>query len=227
LTTSDGSYLSDKYIIQSSPGLFFSSSNTYVHHTGAALIVSPGSITLDGRAYANLPDADTEIELVAKLLPHSTQLKGTEANFDHVLEKLAQASIFHFAGHAETRMASGELVLNDGTINASTLRDYHLRKNALIVLSACSTGMATGDASRDPYGLVRAFLGAGAQDVIATHWDVDSLASSTFSQNFYPALFLTHNTAAAADKARKAIRANSTMAHPFYWAAFEHFGAAH
>ena len=45
----------------------------------------------------------------------------------------------------------------------------------LVVLSACQTGLASGavadvPAGDDWVGLVRAFLGAGAQNVIATLW---------------------------------------------------------
>jgi len=84
--------------------------------------------------------------------------------------------------------------------------------------------VAAGDTSRDPSGLVRAFLRAGASQVIATRWDVDSRASFEFSKNFYDRLLRSEDVTRAVNEARTAIRSDPARKHPFYWGAFELFG---
>ena len=137
--------------------------------------------------------------------------------------EIRQASLFHFAGHAETGRTGGELLMRDGALSASKLRNSTLSKSPLVVLSACSTGVTAGDPSRDPNGLVRAFS-AGASQVVATQWDVDSQASFTFSKNFYTFLLKSADVAIAVSDARKAIRSDPKKQHPYYWGALKLYG---
>jgi len=94
----------------------------------------------------------------------------------------------------------------------------------LVVLSACSTAEADLDIARSPNGLVQAFLSAGAREVVASTWDVDSRGTFSFTQAFYSEYRKRHDTAAAVNSAARALRAQSRTAHPFYWASFQAFG---
>ena len=222
----NGVYLGDRYRSAITPGLFYNpAGHRETVDTHGTLLVYPGSVTTAGQTYPALPDARKEIELIASLIPSATRLDDDRASLERTLHEMKSAALFHFAGHRESLSVGGALVLRDGALSAAALKQMHLPNMQLAVLSACSTTLAAGDPSRDPDGLVRAFQAAGATQVVATHWDVDSHASFTFAKIFYSELVSTHDVAAAIAAAHKEIRSDPALAHPFYWSAFEVYGA--
>jgi CHAT domain-containing protein len=114
---------------------------------------------------------------------------------------------------------------------------YDLRIDAdLVILSACDTagkaslsatreaGVATGgDFALD--GLVRAFVGAGARSVIASHWPVpdDYDATNRLISGLFTAPPGTP-TATALRSAQAALMAQPATSHPYYWAGFAIIG---
>ncbi|HEX6091642.1 MAG TPA: CHAT domain-containing tetratricopeptide repeat protein [Gemmatimonadales bacterium] len=99
----------------------------------------------------------------------------------------------------------------------------------LLVLSACETGLASGAAADVPagddwLGLVRAFLFAGADNVMATLWPIEDRPTSRIVPQFYRALEGRSPAAALAIAQREAIRDPRTSA-PRRWAAFAIAGA--
>lgn len=218
-------YLTDRYTIVNSPGLFYSAPSRTRARLERAVIVYPGAVSVEGRHYEPLPNAEDEVNYIRRLLPYAVPLEAETATTAQVLSEIRHSSLFHFAGHALTQATGGELLLRDGPLSAAKLRNTTLSRSPLVVLSACSTGVTAGDPARDPNGLVRAFLAAGASQVVATQWDVDSQASFTFSKNFYASLRKSPDVAIAISDARKAIRSNPATQHPFYWGAFEVYGA--
>jgi CHAT domain-containing protein len=99
----------------------------------------------------------------------------------------------------------------------------------LLVLSACETGLASGAAADVPagddwLGLVRAFLFAGADNVMATLWPIEDRPTSRIVPQFYRALDGRSPAAALAIAQREAIRDPRT-ASPRRWAAFAIAGA--
>jgi CHAT domain-containing protein/Tfp pilus assembly protein PilF len=105
---------------------------------------------------------------------------------------------------------------------------FGLELNAdLIVLSACETALGSGMRSDVPpgddwVGLVRAFLYAGAQSVVASLWPVDDQATADLMERFHTGL----RSVAGITKARSLADAQRELmlepeyANPFYWAAF-------
>ena len=94
----------------------------------------------------------------------------------------------------------------------------------LLVLSACETGLASGAAADVPagddwVGLVRAFLFAGADNVMATLWPIEDRPTSRIIPQFYRALEGRSPAAALAIAQREAIRDPRTSS-PRRWAAF-------
>ncbi len=94
-----------------------------------------------------------------------------------------------------------------------------------MVLSACQTGLGSGalddvPAGDDWVGLVRAFLSAGADHVLATLWPVEDRTTAVLMKNFYRELAAGRSEAMALSNAqRSAIRSPGTS-DPFYWAGF-------
>lgn len=226
LVMENGQYLDKKYMTLSTPGLFFATHQRQQKQSAGWLIAYPGAAEFDGKAYPPLPRAKEEADYVAKLEPGSTYLEPEQVTQKRLLDELPRASAFHFAGHGLSREHGGELLLSgkDQVLSASTVRRLDLSGMDLVVLSACSTAEANLDIARSPNGLVQAFLSAGARQVVASRWDVDSAVSSKFVEQFYGLLRRTGNSNSAIRRARHWTRQQKTMAHPYYWSAFEKFG---
>ena len=95
----------------------------------------------------------------------------------------------------------------------------------LVVLSACQTGLGSGERADVPggddwVGLVRGFLFAGASKVLATGWAIEDRATADFMGFFYRRLASgVPEAQALAETQRRVLRGNRTS-HPFYWAGF-------
>ena len=95
----------------------------------------------------------------------------------------------------------------------------------LVVLSACRTALGAGALADVPegddwVGLVRAFLYAGAANVMATLWPVEDRSTARLMERFYTALAAGRSEAEALAEAQRAGLSNPATSHPFYWAGF-------
>jgi len=110
---------------------------------------------------------------------------------------------------------------------------FDLRLDAdLVILSACDTaGMATIAASREAGissggnyaldGLVRAFVGAGARSVLASHWPVPDDFDAT--KTLISGIFTVDQSlpvGQALARTQHKMMDNPLTSHPYYWAAF-------
>ena len=108
---------------------------------------------------------------------------------------------------------------------------FGLRLTAdLVVLSACQTGVGSGTltdvpAGDDWVGLTRAFLHAGAKQVVATLWPVDDWATAALMERFYEEIVAGADARQALARAQRALRSERATAHPFYWAGFVVMGS--
>ena len=95
----------------------------------------------------------------------------------------------------------------------------------LLVLSACQTGLASGAVSDVPagddwVGLVQAFLGAGAEHVIATLWAVEDRSTADVMERLHKRLRAGDSEVAALSDAQRETLRNPATSGPFYWAGF-------
>ena len=167
---------------------------------------------------------------------------GLEARDD-----LDQYRILHFATHgvvtARAAKCPAQPALltsfggngSDGLLTFKEIFDLHLDAD-LVILSACDTagkasavatqqaGLSTGgDVALD--GLVRAFVGAGARLVIASHWPVPDDYNAT--QRLMTGLFSAPPgtpTVTALRMSQQALMDDANTSHPFYWSAFAAVG---
>lgn len=156
---------------------------------------------------------------------------------------LDQYRILHFATHGlvsaprdgcPARPALVTSFGDSGSDGLLTFREiFDLKLNAdLVILSACDTaGMATVGASREAGvttggnyaldGLVRAFVGAGARSVVASHWPVPDDFDAT--KRLIGGLLDARPgepLAQALAEAQEKLMDDPQTSHPFYWAAF-------
>jgi CHAT domain-containing protein len=225
LVTENGKYLDEEYMTVNTPELFFTAAvQGRKKAAGSTLVVYPGAAEFGGRAYPPLPHAREEADYVAQLQPGSVYLRENEATTDELSRQLPHASSFHFAGHGVSREHGGELLLSgkDQVLSAVSVRRLDLSGMKLVVLSACSTAEADLDIARSPNGLVQAFLSAGAQEVVASRWDIDSQKSLGYMEDFAAEFARSNDVERAVGAARNKVRREAK--HPYYWAAFELYG---
>ena len=120
---------------------------------------------------------------------------------------------------------------SDGLLSFKEIFDLSLDAD-VVILSACDTaGMATSAASKEAGivgggnyaldGLVRAFVGAGARAVVASHWPVPDDFNAT--QRLVEGLISGRDGIGLAGSLRTAqlgLMDEADTSHPFYWAAF-------
>jgi CHAT domain-containing protein len=68
--------------------------------------------------------------------------------------------------------------------------------------------------------MVRAFLYAGASNVVATIWPVEDRATAQLMGQFYRYLESGSSVSEAMTFAKRASLSSRDTAHPFYWAGF-------
>jgi CHAT domain-containing protein len=112
----------------------------------------------------------------------------------------------------------------DGQLEVHEVFGLELRAR-LLVLSACQTALASGAMSDVPagddwVGLVRAFLGVGARNVIATLWPVEDRSTAKVMAGLYGGLRSGQQEVAALSAAQREALRNPATADPFYWAGF-------
>lgn len=131
------------------------------------------------------------------------------------------------SGLVLSRASSDGSVPNDsaGILTAEEVALLDLSGTNLVVLSSCDSGSGELSASEGVMGLRRAFVQAGATDLVMTLWTVDDAATARLMVGFYQN-YLTGMPldSALTEMQRKEIRTSrssgSHSAHPRYWAPF-------
>lgn len=193
------------------------------------------------------PISADELFFAQKKLALGGSAVKIDANFsDSALlseSDLDQYRVLHFATHGLVTAPRADcparpaLITSFGDMGSDGLLSFReifdLKLNAdLVILSACDTaGMATVAASREAGvttggnyaldGLVRAFVGAGARSVIASHWPVPDDFDAT--KRLIGGMIESRPGQELADAlkgAQEKLMDDPNTSHPFYWAAF-------
>ena len=107
---------------------------------------------------------------------------------------------------------------SDGIVTALKLSGLKLKGTDLVVLSACKTGVVDINSTESVSGLGKAFIQAGAKDIVMSLWSVNDQATEKLMTSFYEEMQSHSNYSKALKEAKlKMIRNN---VHPFYWAGF-------
>ncbi len=107
---------------------------------------------------------------------------------------------------------------DDGILTAEEVSLLNLGNTALVVLSACETGLGDVRDDEGVYGLQRAFRLAGARNVVMSLWRVPDAPTREFMEQFYAALLDSGDVRAAFARAQGQMR--RAYGNPYYWAGF-------
>lgn len=240
MLSSDNRYLAELHSLTYSPGLLYGG---HLRNAGTlssrSRMVSLGSTAILNKAEWSMdpiPEVEAEAQSVADKFLRSVSLKGKEAAVDRLERLLPQAEIVHLAAHGLIMDGTEGLLLFAGRKNvgasaqdtvlwgAEHARPELFSRANLVVLSACSSGKSTKSRLEVHGGLVRALLGIGVPNVVASRWNVDSTLTVGFMDEFYSHLIHGSSVSSALASAEEQVRTKLHKEHPYYWAAFAVIG---
>ncbi len=188
--------------------------------------------------FAPLPGTKAEAKAIMSTLKKSTvseyqENKATES----ALMKIKKPNILHIATHGffindntipNPMLRSGIALAganasaikgkSDGIVTALKLSGLDLKGTDLVVLSACQTGVVDINATDSVSGLSKAFIQAGAKDIVMSLWSVDDEATKELMTSFYQEMKENKHYAKALKAAK--LKMIKEGRHPFYWGAF-------
>ena len=106
---------------------------------------------------------------------------------------------------------------DDGILTGLEISLVPLPNTALVVLSACETGLGQLQGTEGVFGLQRAFKMAGAAYVMASLWQVPDKETAAFMEHFYKDWLSSNNIRQAFLSTQQFFRKKYP---PYYWAAF-------
>ena len=216
----DGSYLGERYQISYAPSATI--------HAGLKKPVSIAGGRLLAVADPSIPEAEDEVQAIARLYPGRSKVFGrplaTEAE---VKAPVSGYSVVHFSVHGKFNSAEPMLSYlklarggpDDGLLTAAEMFGLPLDNTSLVALSACETGKAEATYGNELLGMMRALLYAGATTLVLSYWKVDSASTALWMETFYRAAH-TQPASEAARLALAAVKRRPEYSHPYYWGAF-------
>ena len=153
---------------------------------------------------------------------------ATESAFKHA--GLDEFQVIHLAVHGvadEKHPDRAALLLlsdpasgEDGILQPFEIMQLHTNAD-VVVLSACDTAVGRLQGEEGIANISRAFMLAGARNVISTLWSTDDIFSAYLMKHFYAHLASKATIANALTSAkREVLRTYGEQAVPYYWAGF-------
>ncbi len=183
-----------------------------------------------------LPASRIEARRVSRTVGKASTFYGARATEARLRATLAAGGIVHVASHAVlntqsplfSRIALAAPSLptpqNDGQLEIHEVLGLPIR-SPLVFLSGCETDLgaawSTAFTKGEDYAtLARAFLYAGARNVIATLWPVQDEGAAAFAARFYQRLLEGAPPAEALAGGQRDLLRGNDYRHPYYWAAY-------
>lgn len=172
--------------------------------------------------------AKEEVDAIGRLYPGQSKIV-TQAPTDKADVKawVSDYNLVHLSVHGKFNASDPllsylqfkEVPPDNGRLTAADMFGLPLRKNSLVVLSACETGRVEATRANEVLGLVRSLLYAGAGNLVLSSWEVDADSTKLWMETFYRE-GQTKPPFEAARLALVAVKSRPEYSHPFFWAPF-------
>ncbi len=215
-----GAYLTEVCEISYTP-----SASVELHRRRHAQPATYGSLVAFAVRDPSIPQAEAEIRAAGACFASAQLFVDDEARIDTLTQAAGDGDVLHIATHGLFRPDNpyfSALKLADGWIDVRAIYRLPLRTR-LVVLSACESGAVQVQGGDEAIGLVRGFLGAGAQSLVVSLWNVHDASAAAFMTEFYN--FLQHASMPPAAALRAAQQnAIEEDRHPYFWAPYAAIG---
>jgi CHAT domain-containing protein/tetratricopeptide (TPR) repeat protein len=108
----------------------------------------------------------------------------------------------------------------DGLLTGLEASQLNLQGTELVILSACDSGTGELEIGEGMMSLRRAFLIAGAQTVLASHWNISDKATSQLMTEFIRRWHSGEPRVQAWREAQLSLLHSKDFSNPYFWAAF-------
>ncbi|HEY1938095.1 MAG TPA: CHAT domain-containing protein [Candidatus Angelobacter sp.] len=224
LLSSDGKYFGEHYSLIYSPGIWMEKTLRAPRKINGqeSLLLLDGS---HSPTAGYLPGLDEVKTTLVGLFPRAQVINSAKTKWIKARPRLAGNEIFQYMGHGRPDGSGTMLDYDEITqLHAQDFSPDLTRNLTMVVLAACSGSAGRDNGLADTNSLIHAFLAGGVPSVIASRWNVDSLATSKLMISFYQHLARKETAAQAMSSARMdLLRAKP---HPYFWAAFSLSGRA-
>ncbi|MGB5107450.1 MAG: CHAT domain-containing tetratricopeptide repeat protein [Candidatus Zixiibacteriota bacterium] len=229
----DGKYLIEYAAVAALPSLFlFSPQELGPRRTENWHILALADPRSDSQQ-RQLPFSAREVDWICGIFGanNCTILTASTATKAELLRlRLADYRIFHAATHSTINYrdpARSKIWLSDDT-TATNAESYltlaevdELKLSAdLVVLSSCESGGGKLDVSEGMDGFVKAFMQAGAHNLLVSLWEVEDFTTATFMKTFYQNLSSGYAEALRRAKLEMINSPRLRHRHPYYWSPF-------
>ncbi len=187
----------------------------------------------DAFRFARLWGAGEEIVSVKKAwgAPNSVALSGSQISRENIWRQLEKKpAVIHFATHvleANDQLHTGWIALSltpDGNSEFLSPSDISAHKitAGLVVLNGCSSGNGEIRAASGLMGLTRAWIAAGASEVVATRWPGPDDSGIFFGEFYHNLKTNSEMGSAFALRAafRNSLQQGGWRARPQFWASY-------
>lgn len=229
----NGKYLIEYASIASIPSLFLYSleKDNAIKHGNRRLLAlaDPRNNTQQKQ----LPFSVREVEWISDIFGKSncTILTAADATKSELLKlTLSDYDIVHVATHSTIDYDNprrSKIWLSTDTLattfeNALTLAEIgELNLTAdLVVLSSCESGGGKIDIGEGIEGFVKAFMQAGAKNMLVSLWEVEDFTTATFMKTFYENIKKGYAEALRSAKLEMITSPRLRHRHPYYWSPF-------
>jgi len=221
-----GSFLVEKHTVSYTP----SASVWVALGHGSARYGSGRRILAFAPKLEGLPGTLNEVRGIEEAWPSQVTVRiGSEATEELLRAEGPDHGILHMATYGVVNRTNPLFSYID--LNPSSAHDGRLEVHEifglpitadLVVLSACETAVAAGSRADVPpgddwVGFVRAFLAAGAQNVLGTLWRVEDQATAELMAEFYRALAGGQAMPEALAEAQRLLLTRPETSSPFFW----------
>ena len=197
------------------------------------------------RGLPELPQTSTELLIIANHLKASTEKIFLQERATELLLKNTDLSTTRVIAFATHGLISGDIIglsepalvmtppvavsgQDDGLLRASEIALLKLNAD-IIILSACNTASSTEPGAKGLSGLAQAFIYAGAQSLLVSHWSIESESAAAITTGLFD--IISKNSAIGRSEALQLSIVNLILdknrpyySHPAFWAPFTLLG---